>query len=324
MELSVIVCTYNRADSLKLCLSFLENQIVHDDISWEVIVVDNNSTDHTVDVIETSDTDKLNIQYLKETNQGLCFARNRGIKAAKGKIIAYLDDDILAEPDWLNAMLSIFKDTSCDAAGGKILFELPVQEIPSWLDTHMWGYLGYLDLGQYRMELDGIRNYPHGGNMAFRREIFDRIGLFNVRVGRTGNKLIKGSETEFFHRLAPAGAKIMYEPSACVRHVIKHWELTKKHFRSLQFQTGKQRGFQEETIYPKSVAGVPLFIIPEFGKALKTYAGNVLQGNNNFRREMDLWSMYGYVKGRFESYRHRKRADYKNVSSNLTDGMDEN
>lgn len=307
MDVSVIVCTYNRAASLSRCLEHLAAQDVPPGLAWEVLVIDNNSTDETPEVVRLFAVEgRVPIRLVREERQGLCFARNRGLAESAGEIVAYLDDDILAEAEWLTGIVSVFRETACDAAGGAIHLETGGRLLPKWLIPILWGYLGYIDHGDRRVDLDGIRNYPHGGNMAFRREVFDRIGLFDVSVGRTGSKLFKGSETEFFHRLAPTEAKIVYEPAARVRHVVKPGEMTKRHFRTLQLRDGEQKGRGETTAYPRSFMGVPLFLMREFGKALADYGRALAQEpGRRFRREMDLWWMAGYAWGRFQAHRHR-------------------
>jgi hypothetical protein len=197
-------------------------------------------------------------------------------------------------------MTAVFRETGCDAAGGRIHLETGGRPLPRWLTPVLWGYLGYIDHGDGRVPLDGVRRYPHGGNMAIRREVFDRIGAFDVTVGRSGSKLYKGSETEFFRRLAPTGAKIMYEPGARVRHVIKPGELTKRHFRTLQIRDGEQKARLEPAPRARAFMGVPLYMGREMGRAFAGYARAIGRGSSaRFRREMDIWWIAGYARGRF-------------------------
>jgi hypothetical protein len=140
--------------------------------------------------------------------------------------------------------------------------------------------------------------------MAFRRQVFEKVGPFNVAIGRKGDKLFKQSETEYFHRLASAGTKIIYEPAAKVRHLIKPNELTKRHFRILQLRSGEQRAKTETGAHRRTVLGVPLFIGREFAKAFKDYLMALpKEPGARFRREMDLWILTGYVRGKYAMYR---------------------
>ncbi len=308
MDMSVIVCTYNRSASLGLCLEHLSAQGVPFGLAWEVVVVDNNSTDETPEVVRLFATEgRIPVRLVREERQGLCFARNRGLSESSGEIVAYLDDDILTEPGWLEGMSAVFRETGCDAAGGRIHLETGGRPLPAWLVPAMWGYLGHIDHGDRRIALDGKRHYPHGGNMAIRREAFVRIGAFNVGIGRSGSKLYKGSETEFFHRLAPTGAKIFYEPNARVRHVVKPGELTKRHFRALQVRDGEQKARQESPGRARTFMGVPLYLGRETGKAFLNYVRAFRRGPGaRFRREMDLWWMAGFA---WDCFRNRRQAD---------------
>lgn len=304
MDISVIVCTYNRAISLTRCLAHLSAQVVPSGVTWEVIVVDNNSTDSTRQVVLKAAENGFSVCYVREEKQGLCYARNRGIEESQGRIIAYIDDDILVEPNWLRSMLLSFEETGCDAAGGRIYLETGGCPLPGWLGPILFGYLGYIDYGEERIDLDGRRCHPHGGNMAFRREVFERIGLFDVNVGRVGNKLFKGSETELFWRLSNTDARIIYEPHAKVHHIIKTEELTKRHFRILQIREGEQRAKRDTTVYPRQIIGIPLFIVREFEKAFRRYITAPFRDScMRFRREMDLWNLIGYARGRYGLYR---------------------
>lgn len=306
MDISVIVCTYNRAATLERCLAHLTAQQVPAEVNWEVVVVDNNSTDHTSQIAKSAAAGKLPVRYSREANQGLCYARNRGLADARGALVAYIDDDIFTDPAWLSGMVSAFRETECDAAGGPIHLDTEGKPLPLWLSRTLWGYLGYIDHGEERIVLDGNRHYPHGGNMAFRREVFDRTGAFDVRIGRVGNELFKGSETEFFRRLTLTGAKIIYEPKAKVRHLIKPKELSKRHFRILQLRDGEQRAHTETVVYRRTVMGVPLFIGRELAKAFRGYLTALSQApGSRFRREMDLWDLAGYVRGKYHIYATR-------------------
>jgi glycosyltransferase involved in cell wall biosynthesis len=245
---------------------------------------------------------------VREEKQGLCYARNRGIAESQGDVVAYIDDDILTSPDWLDGMLSIFRETSCDAAGGCIHLDVDGRPLPRWLGQRIWGYLGYIDHGEKRVELDGRRHYPHGGNMAFRREVFDRHGLFNVAIGRVGNKLFKGSEVEFFHRISGAHAIILYEPKARVCHLIKPKELEKRYFRILQLREGEQRAKCETVVYRRTLFGIPLFVVFEFWKLMRGYAESLFsEPVIRFRREMDFWDLAGYVWGSFKRYQGKRK-----------------
>src|SRR5262245_27749696 len=119
-EISVIVCTFNRATRLALALRALARVSVPDGLAWELIIVDNNSTDETARIVrEFAALSGLRVRYLFETRQGLSFARNTGIASAEGRIIALTDDDVLVEPNWIASIHQAFAEHEVACVGGK-------------------------------------------------------------------------------------------------------------------------------------------------------------------------------------------------------------
>ena len=305
MEISVIVCTFNRANSLARCLSHLAAQKSLAGVSWEVVVVDNNSTDNTPQIVQDAAKNNLPVRYAKEEKQGLCYARNRGIAESRGKLVAYIDDDIYTMPDWLAAMLSIFSETDCDAAGGCIHLDESLN-LPAWIRPDMYGFLGYQDLGNKPFQLDGIKQYPFGGNMAFNKQVVEKIGLFNVNLGRKGagqkrGELFKGSETEFFHRLAKAGGKTFYQPKAIVYHQILPFQVKKKYFRTIHYNSGYQEAFHNQAVYRGTIYGIPLFVFPQLARSIGKYFFQVVTKGPNwaFRQQMNVAYFLGLINGYF-------------------------
>ena len=115
MDASIIVCSYNRADSLSQTLTALRQQHVNPEITWEVIIVDNNSNDHTREVVENAQRKWPELHYTLEPQQGLSHARNHGIKYASGDILLFTDDDVLPESEWLKTTLIGMEEYQADA-----------------------------------------------------------------------------------------------------------------------------------------------------------------------------------------------------------------
>ncbi|WP_198245572.1 glycosyltransferase [methane-oxidizing endosymbiont of Gigantopelta aegis] len=135
---SIIICSYNRCQNLPDCFSCLEKQVITDPIQWEVLLVDNNSTDNTKQVTEDfNQSSSLNIRYIFEQKQGLSYARNRGINEAKGTYLMFIDDDIRVTENWLQSIYSTFKQYDCDAVGGRIHIESP-NKLPPWITPDMY------------------------------------------------------------------------------------------------------------------------------------------------------------------------------------------
>ena len=144
----------------------------------------------------------------------------------------------------------------------------------------MYGFLGYQDCGEAPFPMDGIDKYPFGGNMAFNRRVTNMIGFFNTELGRKGtgekrSELFKGAETDYFHRLARAGGKIFYEPSAIVYHRIKPVQLTKHYFRTIHFNEGYQRARHDERAFVHTLLGVPYFLFPQTARSMMYYLGQL-------------------------------------------------
>ena len=311
MHISVIICTYNRAQNLPVCLGRLAGQRGVDGLEWEVLVVDNNSTDATRETVaELARTLPIAIRYTFEPQQGLNYARNRGAQESLGQYFGYIDDDIQTSPQWLAALHNALATNDADAVGGRIHLD-PSIKLPNWIQPEMYGFLGYQDFGEQPFQMDGASRYPFGGNMFFNRRVIDRIGLFNPLLGRRGTgrkrgELFKGAETDYFHRLAAhGGARIFYEPRAIVYHQVQPFQLTKKYFRTIHYNAGFQKALHDEREFARTLAGVPLFMYPQLARNAAAYVGKLLtQGPDlAFRQQMTVGNFVGTMLG----YARRRR-----------------
>ena len=305
IEFSVVVCTYNRCANLPGCLGKLAQQAGVRGLRWEVVVVDNNSTDRTPEVVrDRSRQLPIAIRYVREPQQGLNYARNRGVMESEGDFFAFIDDDIAAQPSWLAAVHSAFRTNDADAVGGRIHLD-PSLQLPRWIKPEMYGFLGHQDLGDNAFRMDGVRMYPFGGNMAFNRRVVDRIGMFNPNLGRRGagqkrSELFKGAETDYFRRLAAAGgARIFYEPNAIVHHRVVPNQLTKKYFRTIHYNAGFQKAYNDPTPYRRRFGGIPLFLFPQFGRSITRYLRQLIANGSEmaFHQQMIVGHFLGMMAG---------------------------
>ncbi|NOQ13056.1 MAG: glycosyltransferase [Methyloprofundus sp.] len=313
MDFTVIICTYNREKNLPACITALEQQEQTSSIKWEVLIVDNNSSDDTKKTVaRLAEQSPLEIRYAFEPQQGLNHARNLGMKESKGTYFTYVDDDITVSKSWLFSMHHALTINDADAMGGRIHLD-PTIQFPSWISKNpeMFGFLGFQDFGEQAMQVDGIKRYPFGGNMAFNRRVIETVGFFNTKLGRKGegtkkNELFKGAETDYFHRLVALGnAKIFYTPDAIVYHHILPFQLKKGYFLTIHQNAGYQKAFHDPTQYPRSLGGVPLFLFPQTLRALGKYISLIIsQGMDMaFRQRMTLHHFIGQVLGYNASYR---------------------
>ena len=237
--MSLVIATYNRAEQLMVTLGSVAVQNAAP-ATWECIVVDNNSADDTRQRIETfaQEHSELNIRYVFEENQGLSHARNAGIKASRGDIIAFIDDDERIVEEFITAYIELFdQHPDAMAAGGKIVAEYPTGR-PRWMSRYTEQPIANpMDFGN-SVRLFPSGRIPGGGNMAVRRRLLESVGVFNTALGRTGKRLLGGEESDLFERIARHGYKVYYVPRAVMYHIIPAEKLTRDYFVRLATNTG--------------------------------------------------------------------------------------
>lgn len=241
MNITVIVCTYNRARSLPTTLDSIACQRFDQPVEWEVLVVDNNSSDRTPEVVEDfSRRYPGRFRYLFEPRQGLSQARNAGVEAARGDILVFTDDDVTFEPGWLKSLTSELETGEWAGAGGRILRRWTCAA-PKWLSTQgryerMAFPIFTFDKGSAQGQLE---DFAAGANMAFRKEVFQKYGNFRTDLGRRGDVLLAGEEVEFARRIRAAGERLRYEPMAVVYHPVEEYQLSKDYFLRFWFNAGR-------------------------------------------------------------------------------------
>lgn len=251
-SVSFIICTYNRAsylgDTLRSLLDFHTT-----DYHYEIIVIDNNSSDDTAGVSQKYRTiasqKGLKLHYHKETKQGLSFARNRGIRESAAKNVVFFDDDIRATKSLIPAWCAFFDQyPEATAAGGKIHVQFDAPR-PDWMSHFLLPLLGHHDLGNRQKEYP-VGKYPFGGNMGFRKSIFDKVGLFNTELGRKGNQLNAAEEKELFQRIRGLSNPIHYLPYAFLYHRVDSKRLTIDFIRKQALGLGRSMKLQLKNSVP--------------------------------------------------------------------------
>jgi glycosyltransferase involved in cell wall biosynthesis len=224
--ISVIVCTYNRQDYIGKCLQSLAGQSLQTD-AWEVVLVDNSSTDTTPEICHAfrENNPHINYHYVVEKTQGLSFARNRGIAEATGNLLVFMDDDATASAQYLEEILKFFSENpEVMAGGGRIYPDYETAE-PRWMSRYLMPLASVIDLGE-KIRIFPKNKYPIGANMFFRKEVFEKYSSFNTGLGRKASDLLGGEEKEIMLRLAANKEKIVYLPKAFVHHYIPESRLT--------------------------------------------------------------------------------------------------
>lgn len=221
-KISVVICTYNREEFLTGLMDSIIKQSM-DKRYFEILFINNNSTDRTASLCQQfiEQYPDYSIRYFNEPQQGLSFARNRGIQEASGEYITFADDDALLAPDFLYQVCR-YLDGHPDIAevGGPILLQY-LDTIPKWGNPYMDRLFGYFrpSSSPYRMKKKNKR-YPRGSNMTFRTAVFSKCGLFNTALGRIKRMLIGGEEKDIAFRILDAGGNIAYIPEALVYHLV--------------------------------------------------------------------------------------------------------
>ncbi len=240
--ISIVVSTYNRSASLRDTLHALKKQILPDSLKLEIVVVDNNSRDATPTVVkEEAGSSPWPIRYYFEPSQGINFARNRGIKEAEGELIAFTDDDVLPESDWILELWKAAEGFGADCVGGKVLPLWLKPKLPTWMESeriqkHCLAVFALLDRGNEVIVADSNdANFLFGGNIAYRRDAIKDIGLFRTDLGPRGSLPMRGDDTEMMARAFKKKKKVIYVPSAVVRHKVQPERMKMSYIRRWTF-----------------------------------------------------------------------------------------
>jgi glucosyl-dolichyl phosphate glucuronosyltransferase len=215
--ISVVICTYNRADRLSLTLEAMTKQTISG-TDFEVLVVDNRSTDNTLSICEQYQEQLVNFRYIYEPVQGLSKARNTGWQATQSSYIAYLDDDAIPCEGWIKSILEVFETVQPKpvGVGGPIypLWEIPK---PDWINSSMETHFTTLYAGNTPRWF-GHNESPWGANVVYRREALEKAGGFHEQLGRKGQSLLSGEETLLNVTITSRGERFYYSPQAWVHH----------------------------------------------------------------------------------------------------------
>lgn len=316
VDASVLIATYNRAALLDETLTSLGRMPVSRQRTWEVIVIDNNSTDETRAVVERQQrTFPVSLRYLFEAKQGRSSALNTGAAHARGRVLAFTDDDVRVQDSWLDAAcVPLLRGTpGVEYAGGPVR---PIWEVPPppWLDLtrgDLWGTIAIQDHGSTPVSYEEARKVPLGANMAVRADVFAAVGGFRADLGRAGGRLVLGQEVpEWLMRARRAGFRGMYLPEMIVHHHIPARRLTPAYFRRWWFGKGVSRAALDR-MQPVTELGIELprtphfFGVPRFmyGALLRDAIG-LMRGmvarraETAFRHQMMIAFFAGYLTAR--------------------------
>ena len=301
MEFSIIIATYDRIDSLRQLLSGIREHFGSSEIEHEVIVA-NNARDDAVArridqvVDEFRDSGAGQFRRVREPLAGKCRAQNAAIRAARGRILAFFDDDVEVTPQWLNIAAEFFRREPFDVMQGPILVPPELQQDKKFLRAQQC--FRTINFVQYSPKLREIKTLT-GANMALRRELLAKVGGFNEELGPGRSGI--SEDVEFAQRVIRAGGRIGYEHRAAVYHEVDWSRLTEEFFRLRHEQQGRSR-----LLYKKqSLAS----IVPNLLRSLWTLGWHSMFG--------DVRERYR-AKGRFFHYRAMLAEKMKTARGNHT------
>lgn len=296
MKISVILCTYNRCRSLEKALSSVAGSVLPESVEWEVLVVDNNSNDETRQTVEIFCLRYPGrFRYLFEAQPGKSHALNYGIREARGDVLAFMDDDVVVEPNWLQNLTAVLHSREWAGTGGRIL---PEQDFipPRWLSVegrYALAPFALFDLGSKAQELT---ESPFGTNMAFRKDVFLKHGNFRTDLGPRPGSEIRNEDTEFGARLLSAGERLWYEPAAVVYHAVLDSRVQKDYL--LKWWFDKSRADIREQGIPNNtklyVAGIPIYLFRRLAVWTLRWIVSI-RPSRRFTCKLKTWSILGTV-----------------------------
>ncbi len=243
-QIVAIICTHNRDRYLGDAIKSL---LAQEGVTYEVLIVDNGSTDGTKEVVEPF-LSNPHLRYVYEPILGLSVARNRGAKETTAPILAYLDDDAIASPHWLKVLVDAYeRKEKLAIAGGKVTLIWPNNVTPpAWISQGLAGGLGAYDLGKEEISITNPQLTPRGLNYSLRRSFLEKIGGFDANLGRVGNKLLSNEELFMTELALNQGWEVAYLPDALVAHNVAPERLQRSWFLRRSWWQGVSECYREE------------------------------------------------------------------------------
>lgn len=294
-----IICTHNREKYLAGAIDSLLQQDL-DKNNYEVIVVDNASTDSTAEICQKYSSHP-NFKYVYESTLGLSVARNAGAKSTTATILAYLDDDAEASTQWLRVLTEAYQNNSQLAiAGGKVELKLPgnYENLPNWISEGLSGALGFYNLGNEIIYITEPGLTPRGLNYSIKKDFLEDIGGFDANFGRVGTRLISNEELVMTELALEKGRQVAYIPEAEVLHNVQPERLKRDWFLRRSWWQGVseyQREAQKKSSKTSQLAKGGERIIRGLYKSLK----NINQPDISFENLLYAYGQLGYFSSVF-------------------------
>ena len=311
VDVSVVISTYNRCTLLARALESLQHQD-SGDVSYEVLVVDNNSTDETREVAQSlMGENPGRFRYIFEPKQGLSYARNAGIAGAYAEIVAFTDDDVRVSSNWVSRIKAGFTaEPDADFLGGKVLPDwngIP----PAWLTRAHWAPLALLDYGEAPFYVDADRPICLiGANCAFLKRAFEQVGAFRADFQRVKDGVGSLEDHELLLRLWKAGRKGVYLPDLTVTAEVQPDRLRKTYHRQWHTGHGRFHAMLGSELLERSrlgkILGVPahLYRRAMTDAARWTISQALGQRDKAFEYEVRMRFFAGFTSSRWQEFFH--------------------
>lgn len=300
---SIIIPTYNRAELLRKALASVQGLHIPEGCDAEVLVIDNNSADHTLSVaMQARDEGRLLVRHVIEKKQGLNHGRNRGLAEARFEHLVYLDDDMTIDPGWLIGYMEAHYRFSPAAAVGPVepIYEQPPGE---WTTEQMLRSVSsaYSQKGEHFILVPPKQGHELPGcNFAVRREVAMKLGGFHPALDRSGRGMLAGGDSEFGERLARNGYRIAYSPQCKIHHLVSCHKLSKEGLRARWKGLGatarameKLRGDEKRLIGQSGRLHLSIRMMRLFSRSL--WFSVLGDTNTSFRWELEARRLKGYL-----------------------------
>jgi len=302
--LTVAICSYNSAGLLPRLVEGLDR--LESPVDFEILIVDNNSTDDTRQVIEQLQRRvKRPLRYVLESEQGIPYARNRAIEESLGSTyMAFIDADELPDPQWLIAACRGLREYDADCVGGRIRLDL--RKRPTWMTDSLLPFLGQIDHGNLPLKVADGSTPVWSGNVAYRTRLFAGGLRFDTRYNRAGSGIGGGEDGILFRALLENNTAMRYEPEMSIVHLIPDFKLKRSYFLKLHYISGKRAGmFEMSRPQRNRLFGIPFFMYRQLLKKTYNVLTLIVRRNPEYLREaMTLTHHIGNMKGLCNQHAH--------------------
>jgi glycosyltransferase involved in cell wall biosynthesis len=304
MKLTFAFCTYNRADRLENLAAAMRAQDCP--IPFEILAVNNNSQDNTLAILEDLATRPgAPLRFVTETAQGIVPARNRAIEESlDSDIMVFIDDDELPQPGLLRSAYDAIVNDGAQCAGGRVEVDFSPHGRPTWLEDDLLGFLAEVKYGDTPFWIEDDSTPIWTANIAYDMSLFrdDPALRFDKRYNREGTGMGGGEDGIMLRTLRARGTRIRYRPDMAVWHFVEPWRLKRGYFLKLHYLAGLRVGRHELPAYPRSLFGIPPFLVTQcMQQSIKALGMQFTGQPGALRQAMNASHALGCLVG----YRHR-------------------